>query len=51
MDRGLQLGSGTTDLLVGAYKFGTFRPKWGYFVSALAQFPTGGKDGSVQATR
>jgi len=45
VDRGLQLGTGTTDLLVGAYKFGTFRPKWGYFVSALAQFPTGGKDG------
>ena len=45
VDRGLQLGSGTTDLLVGAYKFGTFAPKWGYFVSALAQLPTDAKDG------
>jgi len=45
VDRGLQLGTGTTDVLVGVYKFGTLRPKWGYFASALAQFSTGGKDG------
>lgn len=45
VDRGLQLGTGTTDLLVGAYKFGALAPAWGYFASVLAQIPTGGRDG------
>jgi len=44
VDRGLQLGSGTTDLLVGAYKFGNFTRQWGYFASALAQLPLDSKD-------
>jgi hypothetical protein len=45
VDRGLQLGSGTTDLLVGAYKFGSISPQWGYFVSGLVQLPMDSKDG------
>lgn len=39
VDRGLQLGTGTTDLLAGAFKFGSFSPKWGYFAQIMVQFP------------
>jgi hypothetical protein len=35
LDRGLQLGTGTTDLLLGAYNFGALAPDWGYFAHAL----------------
>ncbi len=37
VDRGLQLGTGTTDVLVGAYHFGAFSPDWGYFGQVIAQ--------------
>ncbi|MBZ5639982.1 MAG: hypothetical protein LAO51_14645 [Acidobacteriia bacterium] len=39
LDRGLQPGTGTTDLLVGAYHFGELYRDWGYFVQALLQQP------------
>ncbi|MEP6484009.1 MAG: hypothetical protein ABJB01_06135 [Rudaea sp.] len=38
-DRGLQLGTGTTDLLVGVYHFGAFSETWSYFGQAIAQQP------------
>lgn len=37
LDRGVQLGSGTTDLLLGVYNFGALGPDWGYFAQALLQ--------------
>jgi hypothetical protein len=45
LDRGLQRGSGTTDLLVGAYQFGSLGPDWGYFGQALVQVPTNSREG------
>jgi len=39
LDRGLQLGTGTTDLLLGVYTFGSFAPDWGYFGHALLTQP------------
>ena len=39
VDRGLQLGTGTTDLLVGVYHFGTLHRDWDYFAQALVQRP------------
>jgi hypothetical protein len=39
VDRGLQLGTGTTDLLLGVYNFGALAPDWGYFAQALLQVP------------
>jgi len=37
IDRGLQLGTGTTDVMIGIYKYGSLSPTWGYFTHALAQ--------------
>lgn len=37
VDRGLQLGSGTTDLLLGVYNFGALADDWSYFAQALLQ--------------
>ena len=31
LDRGVQLGTGTTDLLFGVYNFGAINHDWGYF--------------------
>jgi hypothetical protein len=39
VDRGLQLGSGTTDALLGVYNFGTLAPDWSYFAQALFTLP------------
>jgi hypothetical protein len=39
LDRGLQLGSGTTDLLLGVYNFGALTERWGYFAHALITQP------------
>jgi hypothetical protein len=39
LDRGLQPGSGTTDLLLGVYTFGALNPEWDYFAEALLQQP------------
>jgi hypothetical protein len=39
VDRGVQLGSGTTDALLGVYNFGALAPDWSYFAQALLQVP------------
>jgi hypothetical protein len=44
LDRGLQLGSGTTDLLLGAYKVGALSHDWDYFLQALALEPLNSND-------
>ncbi len=44
LDRGLQPGTGTTDLLLGAYTFGAVNPEWGYFAEALLQHPLNSRD-------
>jgi hypothetical protein len=45
LDRGLQPGSGTTDLLIGVYHFGSINKDWDYYAQAMAQIPTNTKDG------
>lgn len=37
LDRGLQLGTGTTDLLIGGYHFGNINRDWDYFAQATIQ--------------
>jgi hypothetical protein len=37
VDRGLQLGTGSTDLILGIYKFGELSMDWGYFAQASFQ--------------
>ena len=44
LDRGLQPGTGTTDLLVGAYTFGALSRDWDYFAQATLQQPLGSRD-------
>jgi len=45
VDRGLQLGSGTTDAIVGVYNFGALAPEWSYFAQATVQAPLDSHDG------
>ncbi len=45
IDRGLQLGTGSTDLLIGAYHFGALAQNWDYFAQGLLQVPVTSKDG------
>ncbi len=45
LDRGLQLGTGTTDLLFGVYAFGSLGEHWGCFGQVLFQKPLAEKDG------
>lgn len=44
VDRGLQLGTGTTDLLLGAYHFEALNADWGYFAQALFQAPLNSRE-------
>lgn len=44
LDRGLQPGTGTTDLLLGVYTFGTVNPDWEYFAQALLQQPLNSRE-------
>jgi hypothetical protein len=37
LDRGLQLGTGTTDLLLGGYHFGSINRDWDYFAQGTIQ--------------
>jgi hypothetical protein len=39
LDRGLQVGTGTTDLILGAFLAAPMSQNWDYFVQALAQLP------------
>ena len=45
LDRGLQPGTGSTDLLLGAYAFGPISQSFDYFAQGLLQLPLNGKDG------
>jgi hypothetical protein len=45
VDRGLQPGTGTTDLLVGVYHFGALGRGWNYFAQALVDQPLDSRDG------
>ena len=44
VDRGVQLGTGTTDALFGVYNFGSLAPDWSYFAQALLQVPLDSRD-------
>jgi hypothetical protein len=44
LDRGLQPGTGSTDLLLGAYRFGPINQSFDYFAQALLQIPLSSKD-------
>lgn len=44
VDRGLQPGTGSTDLLIGAYHFGTLATNWDYFAQGLLQLPFTSQD-------
>jgi hypothetical protein len=45
LDRGLQPGTGTTDLLVGAFTFGALNRDWDYFAQGMLQQPLASRDG------
>jgi hypothetical protein len=45
LDRGLQPGTGSTDLILGVYRFGPLAPSLDYFTQALLQLPLTVKDG------
>jgi hypothetical protein len=45
LDRGLQPGTGTTDLLIGAFTFGAFARDWDYFLQGMLQQPLNSRDG------
>src|SRR5258708_1396425 len=45
LDRGLQPGTGTTDLLVGLSTFGAVSGDWDYFAEALLQQPLNSREG------
>lgn len=44
LDRGLQPGTGSTDLLLGAYTFGPINQSLDYFAQALLQLPVTARD-------
>lgn len=45
LDAGLQLGTGTRDLLLGFYAFGSLAPDWGCFGQVLFQKPMAERNG------
>jgi hypothetical protein len=45
LDRGLQPGTGTTDLLIGAFTFGSLSRDWDYFAQGMLQQPLNSRDG------
>lgn len=47
LDRGLQLGTGTTDLIVGAYYFSNLGRDWNYFSQLAADLPMASRDGYI----
>jgi len=44
LDRGLQPGTGSTDLLLGAYRFGPISPTLDFFAQGMLQVPLSSKD-------
>ncbi len=45
LDRGLQPGTGTTDLLLGAFTFGDLAQNWDWFAQGMLQQPLNSRDG------
>ena len=45
LDRGLQAGTGTTDVLLGLYHFGTLNKNWDYFTQGLIQHTLAEREG------
>jgi hypothetical protein len=45
LDRGLQPGTGTTNLLLGIYRFGSLNQNWDYFAQAMAEGALDSSDG------
>ena len=50
VDRGLQLGTGTTDAIIGIYNFGALSQDWGYFGQALVQQALDSREGFKPGT-
>jgi len=50
LDRGLQPGTGTTDLLLGAYRFGPLSQTLDFFTQVLLQQPLNSRDGFKPGT-
>lgn len=50
LDRGLQPGTGTTDLLVGAFTFGALSRDWDWFAQGMLQQPLNARDGFKPGT-
>jgi hypothetical protein len=44
LDRGLQPGTGTTDAIIGVFKFAPISQNWDYFAQATAQLPLNSRD-------
>jgi hypothetical protein len=44
LDRGLQPGTGTTDLILGVFKFASLSQRWDYFSQAFVQVPLNSRD-------
>ncbi len=47
LDRGLQLGTGTPDLIFGAYHFANISKDWNYFSQLVAQLPLASREGYI----
>jgi hypothetical protein len=45
VDRGLQLGTGSTDVILGVYKFGELSMDWGYFAQVSFQSAVSHQEG------
>jgi hypothetical protein len=50
VDRGLQPGTGSTDVLLGLYRFGNLDASFGYFFNAIVQAPVDSRDGFKPGT-
>lgn len=50
LDRGLQAGSGSTDLMLGVFHFGTLDKNWDYFAQGMAQQALNQRDGYKTGT-
>ncbi|WP_295390188.1 hypothetical protein [uncultured Thiodictyon sp.] len=50
IDRGLQPGSGTTDLLLGLSRFGALSRNWDWFAQGLLQQPLNSRNGYMPGT-
>ncbi len=47
LDRGLQLGTGTTDLIFGFFHFASLATDWNYFSQAVADMPLASREGYI----